>query len=161
LLVQHSPPRSHSWRHRRRACRRWEDHEQSSQQLSQSGSSVGSAAGSSEKKQKKIGRRESGSDGTWRAHRHHLYMCDRQQCDDSLPKEKMPLCFNHPRNSDTGSRSQKVGRFKNFVVHSVLKKEPRFDEPKLIYLIGTVICPKRKKKYWRDRPIVLSTTMPE
>jgi hypothetical protein len=57
--------------------------------------------------------------------------------------------------------AKKLGGLKKFVVHSVLKKEPRFDEPKLIYLIGTVICPKRKKKYWRDRPIVLSTTMPK
>jgi hypothetical protein len=36
-----------------------------------------------------------------------LYMHNRRQYDDSLPKKKMPFYFNHPRNPDVRSRSQK------------------------------------------------------
>jgi hypothetical protein len=43
-----------------------------------------------------------------------LYMRSRRQCDDSLPKKNMSFCFNHPHNPDTGSRSQKVWKFKRF-----------------------------------------------
>jgi hypothetical protein len=43
-----------------------------------------------------------------------LYMRSRRQCDDSLLDKKMHFCFNHPRNQDGGSRSQKVWKFKRF-----------------------------------------------
>jgi hypothetical protein len=37
-----------------------------------------------------------------------LYMHDRQQCGDLFPEKKTSFCFNHPHNSATGLRSQKV-----------------------------------------------------
>jgi hypothetical protein len=43
-----------------------------------------------------------------------LYMRSRRQCDDSLPEKKMNFCFNHPRNLDVGSRSQRVWKLKRF-----------------------------------------------
>jgi hypothetical protein len=43
-----------------------------------------------------------------------LYMRSKQQCDDSLLKKKIHFCINHPRNPDTGLRSQKVWKFKIF-----------------------------------------------
>jgi hypothetical protein len=37
-----------------------------------------------------------------------LYIHSRRQYDDSLPKKKMYFYFNHPRNPDAISRSQKI-----------------------------------------------------
>jgi hypothetical protein len=36
----------------------------------------------------------------------------------------VPFYFNHPRDPDAGSRSQKVRSLKDFEIHSVHKKEP-------------------------------------
>jgi hypothetical protein len=43
-----------------------------------------------------------------------LYMHNRRQYDDSFPQKKISFCFNHPRNPDVESRSQKVWEFKIF-----------------------------------------------
>jgi hypothetical protein len=43
-----------------------------------------------------------------------FYMHSRRQYDDALPEKKMSFCFNHMRNPDAGSRSQKVWKFKRF-----------------------------------------------
>jgi hypothetical protein len=40
-----------------------------------------------------------------------------------FPRKRMPFCFNHLRDSDVRSRSQKVGSLKDFEIHGVLEKE--------------------------------------
>jgi hypothetical protein len=43
-----------------------------------------------------------------------LYMHNMRYYDDSFPPKKISFCFNHPRNLDAESRSQKVWEFKIF-----------------------------------------------
>jgi hypothetical protein len=54
----------------------------------------------------------------------------------------VPFCFNHPRNSDAESRSQKGGSLKDFEVCGVPEKEPLHNRQKAINPFGTVICLK-------------------
>jgi hypothetical protein len=53
-----------------------------------------------------------------------LYMRGRRQCDNSLPKKKMPFYFNHPCNPAMRLRSGKFGSLKYFEVHGMQEKEP-------------------------------------
>jgi hypothetical protein len=59
-----------------------------------------------------------------------------------FPRKKMPFCFNHPRDPDARSRSQKVESLKDFEVRGVPKKEPRHNGQKAINPFDTIICPK-------------------
>jgi hypothetical protein len=59
-----------------------------------------------------------------------------------FPRKKVYFCFNHPRDPDTSSRSQKVGSLKHFEVCGVPKKEPWYNGQKAINPFGTIICLK-------------------
>jgi hypothetical protein len=75
-----------------------------------------------------------------------LYMCSRRQRDDLFPQKKMSFYFNHPRDPDVRSRSQKVGSLKDFEVCSVIEKVPLHNGQKSYQLIchGHLLEEKRK-----------------
>jgi hypothetical protein len=43
-----------------------------------------------------------------------------------FPRKKITFCFNCSRNLDADARSQGVGSSKNFEIHGILEKEPRY-----------------------------------
>jgi hypothetical protein len=59
-----------------------------------------------------------------------------------LPRKKMTFCFNHPRDSNARSRSQKMGSLKDFEVCSVLKKESASNGQKSYQSDGRGYLPK-------------------
>jgi hypothetical protein len=59
-----------------------------------------------------------------------------------FPRKNMPFCFNHQRNPDTESRSQKGGSLKDFEVCGIPEKGPLHNRLNAINPFGTIICPK-------------------
>jgi hypothetical protein len=54
----------------------------------------------------------------------------------------MPFYFNHQRNPDTESKSQKGGSLKDFEVCGIPEKGPLHNRLNAINPFGTIICPK-------------------
>jgi hypothetical protein len=77
-----------------------------------------------------------------RAQQRQLYRRSRRQGDDSFPQKKVSFCFNHSRNLDAESRSQKDESLKDFEVCGVPEKESLHNRLNAINPFDTVICPK-------------------